>query len=124
MQTTALSSGETVLLVSAVEGPELIGSKRSCYREIAGKIVRDPDLVQQWIDAASEWVQQPNIGGYMKGSSVKEPNPDHFKQINYRNLERVTLRFRREHGIASLVQRLSPMRMPKPGVVISSKLEH
>ncbi len=59
------------------------------------------DSVQRWIDAAPEWVKQPNIGGYMRGSLGKEPHPDHFKMINYRNLERVTLRFRREHGIAS-----------------------
>lgn len=98
---TAGFSGNRQLAVKFYENGILQGIQYCSKEGPAFKIGGDAQLVQQWIDVAPEWEQQPNIGGYMKGKPVKEPHPDHFKLINYRNIERVTLRFRREHGIAS-----------------------
>lgn len=98
---TAGFYGNRELSVKLMENGILQGIQYCSKEGTAFKIGGDVESVQRWIDAAPEWVHQPNIGGYMKGSSVKEPNPDHFKQINFRNLEKVALRFRRENGIKS-----------------------
>lgn len=38
------------------------------------------------------------------GKPAKKPrNEDHFKQITYMNMERVTMRYRKEHGITSVL---------------------
>lgn len=72
------------------------GSKEETVPYVSG-----PDM-QALVDLAPPWVhQERNIGGYMKKPAGREPNPDHFKIINPRNIEKVTLRYRQSNGIRS-----------------------
>lgn len=55
---------------------------------------------QEWFDAIEK--REVNIGAYMERSEKKKPrNEDHFYQITYQNLEKVTLRYRQQNGIKS-----------------------
>lgn len=60
--------------------------------------------MQNLVQMAPEWIQRDKgIGGYMKAQSMgREPNPDHFKLITPRNIEKVTLRYRQNNGIKSV----------------------
>jgi hypothetical protein len=40
-----------------------------------------------------------NIGAYLDKPDKKPRNQDHYYMITYRNIERVTLRYRKENGI-------------------------
>jgi hypothetical protein len=56
---------------------------------------------REWFDSI-EPLEKKNIGSFLEKTQKGQPrNPDHFKQITYSNFERVTLRYRRENGIAS-----------------------
>lgn len=57
--------------------------------------------VQSWIDNAPAWVQNPNIGAYLRHRAPRELNPDHYRELTFRNLEKATLRYRQSHGIKS-----------------------
>jgi hypothetical protein len=58
-------------------------------------------FTQEWFDEI-EVREERNIGAYMEHQPKKKPrNEDHFYQITYQNMERVTQRFRAEHGIKS-----------------------
>jgi len=59
--------------------------------------------VHRWIAAAPKWESNGrNIGAYLeKPERKKVKNPDHFYQITYQNIEKVTLRYRKENGIQS-----------------------
>lgn len=71
----------------------------------------DKTVVQAWIDSAPEWQPKQHVGAYLIKEQKKPRNPDHFFMITYQNLEKVTLRYHKEHGIASdqLEQTLASM---------------
>lgn len=61
----------------------------------------DKTIIQSWIDAAPAWQPKQLVAAYMEKKPKKVTNPDHFWMITYRNLEKVTLRYHKENGIAS-----------------------
>jgi hypothetical protein len=64
------------------------------------KIGGDQTVIQSWIDAAPKWESRDkNIGAYLEKKSVKRCHEDHFYDINYRNLIKVSLRYRKQHGM-------------------------
>lgn len=70
-------------------------------KEETTPFVSGPDM-QNLVLMAPPWVhQERNIGAYMKKPMGREVNPDHFKLITPRNIERVTLRYRQHNGIKS-----------------------
>lgn len=70
-------------------------------KEETTALVSGPDM-QDLVLMAPPWVRQDrNIGAYMKKPGGREVNPDHFKQITPRNIEKVTLRYRQSNGIKS-----------------------
>lgn len=55
---------------------------------------------QEWFDAIEK--RETNIGAYMEQPLKKKPrNEDHFYQITFQNMEKVTLRYRAQNGIKS-----------------------
>ena len=60
--------------------------------------------VHRWIATAPKWESNGrNIGAYLeKPERKKVKNPDHFYQITYQNIEKVSLRYRKENGIKSI----------------------
>lgn len=55
-----------------------------------------------WDEIERKSKEQTTMPRFLEKESRKRPrNPDHFNQITFQNLERVTLRFRRENGITS-----------------------
>jgi len=55
-----------------------------------------------WIESAPVWVDSSkNIGASLLKRPIRELNPEHFRQISYRNLEKSTLLYRQRHGIKS-----------------------
>jgi hypothetical protein len=62
----------------------------------------DKAIIQSWIDAAPKWeFREKNIGHYLDKPVKKKCHEDHFYDINYRNLIKVSLRYRKNHGIKS-----------------------
>jgi hypothetical protein len=62
----------------------------------------DKAIIQSWIDAAPKWeFREKNIGHYLEKPIKKKCHEDHFYDINYRNLIKVSLRYRKNHGIKS-----------------------
>ena len=55
---------------------------------------------REWFDSIEK--REVNIGTYLsQGEKKKSRNEDHFYQITYQNMERVTLRYRQQNGIKS-----------------------
>ena len=55
---------------------------------------------QEWFDEIE--VKHTNVGAYMEKEIKKRPkNEDHFYQITFMNMERVTHRYRAQNGIKS-----------------------
>ena len=62
----------------------------------------DQAIVQSWIDAAPKWeFKDRNIGHYLDKPMKKKCHEDHFYDINYRNMIKVALRYRKHKGIKS-----------------------
>lgn len=71
-----------------------------CAKEGTDPIDPCPDLdkickiAPKWVDKVQQPIQQ-----YLKGTAPRKPiNEDHFYQITYQNMEKVTLRYHRRHG--------------------------
>jgi len=71
-------------------------------------IVGSNEMTEEWIKAAPKWVSSKptegcsGVGAYFRTKPTREINPDHFKLITYRNLEKVTFRYHKENGITSI----------------------
>jgi hypothetical protein len=62
----------------------------------------DKAIIQSWIDAAPKWEHRDkNLGHYLEKPQKKKCHEDYFYDINYRNLIKVSLRYRKNHGIKS-----------------------
>lgn len=64
-------------------------------------LVSNADM-QSLVDMAPPWLEQQHIGKYLHKQPGREPNPDHYKLITPRNIEKVALRYRLQHGITSV----------------------
>ena len=74
-------------------------SKEGSPFEIGG----DSADIRRWIAEAPKWVPiGKNIGAYLDKPEKKPRNPDHYYMITYQNIEKVTLRYRKENGIKSI----------------------
>jgi len=62
----------------------------------------DQAVIQSWIDAAPKWeFIDKGIGHYLDKPTKKRCHEDHFFDINYRNLIKVSLRYRKHKGMKS-----------------------
>jgi hypothetical protein len=61
----------------------------------------DKTVVQSWIDAAPKWEHKDVNIGYYLTKPKKKVHEDHFYDINYRNMIKCALRYRKNHGIKS-----------------------
>lgn len=70
-------------------------------KEGSEPVVKGDEAVR-WVSVAPPWEDRPkNIGAYLDKPLKREVDPDHFRQITFRNIEKVTLRYRQQRGIKS-----------------------
>lgn len=80
-----------------LQGIQYCGKEGSPH-EIGG----DQAIIQTWIDAAPKWEHRDkNIGHYLTKPTKKKCHEDHFYDVNYRNMIKCALRYRKHHGIKS-----------------------
>lgn len=96
-----LSGAGKVMLKSMTN--DIVEAVTYCAKEHTSPIYSSDHAAvwQKMIDTAPAWVekgQQP-IQRYMKGTAPRKLiNEDHFYQITYQNMEKVTLRYHKRHG--------------------------
>lgn len=88
-----------------LESNGMLNAIRYGSKEGTDAYVSGSDM-QALVDMAPPWDpnlrSERNIGGYMKSKPIgREPNPDHYKLITPRNIEKVCLRYRKNNGIVS-----------------------
>lgn len=78
----------------------ILAAIQYCSKELTTPI-HSPDSLP-WIQSAPAWVSEPkNIGAHLLRRDPRPINPDHHRELTFRNLEKATLRYRQSHGIRS-----------------------